>query len=30
LAGRSPPRINDIEIAVAEYIDWDNQRRLHG
>ncbi|WP_079050862.1 IS3 family transposase [Streptomyces sp. NRRL F-5122] len=22
--------INDIEIAVAEYIDWFNQRRLHG
>ncbi|MGH3381840.1 MAG: integrase core domain-containing protein, partial [Actinoallomurus sp.] len=22
--------INDIEVAVAEYIDWFNQRRLHG
>ncbi|WP_406209700.1 IS3 family transposase [Streptomyces sp. NBC_01017] len=22
--------MNDIEIAVAEYIDWFNQRRLHG
>lgn len=22
--------INDLEIAVAEYIDWFNQRRLHG
>ncbi len=22
--------INDVEIAVAEYIDWLNQRRLHG
>lgn len=22
--------INDIEIAVAEYVDWFNQRRLHG
>jgi putative transposase len=22
--------INDVEIAVAEYIDWFNQRRLHG
>jgi putative transposase len=22
--------INDIEIAVADYIDWFNQRRLHG
>ncbi|MFB6961310.1 integrase core domain-containing protein [Streptomyces sp. NPDC056309] len=22
--------INDIEIAVAEYIDWLNPRRLHG
>ena len=22
--------INDIEIAVAEYIDWFNHRRLHG
>ena len=21
--------INDVEIAVAEYIDWFNQRRLH-
>ncbi|MFI8008384.1 integrase core domain-containing protein, partial [Streptomyces sp. NPDC086010] len=21
---------NDVEIAVAEYIDWFNQRRLHG
>ncbi|MEU9247931.1 IS3 family transposase [Streptomyces sp. NPDC048385] len=22
--------INDVEVAVAEYIDWFNQRRLHG
>ncbi|MFJ8828366.1 IS3 family transposase [Streptomyces sp. NPDC102467] len=22
--------VNDVEIAVAEYIDWFNQRRLHG
>lgn len=22
--------INDVEIAVAEYVDWFNQRRLHG
>ena len=22
--------INDVEIAIAEYIDWFNQRRLHG
>ncbi|WP_369020924.1 integrase core domain-containing protein [Streptomyces californicus] len=22
--------INDLEIAVAEYVDWFNQRRLHG
>ena len=22
--------INDVEIAVVEYIDWFNQRRLHG
>ncbi|WP_328634812.1 integrase core domain-containing protein [Streptomyces sp. NBC_00356] len=22
--------IHDVEIAVAEYIDWFNQRRLHG
>ena len=22
--------INDVEIAVAEYVDWYNQRRLHG
>jgi putative transposase len=22
--------IGDVEIAVAEYIDWFNQRRLHG
>ncbi|GAA3478097.1 hypothetical protein GCM10018966_026270 [Streptomyces yanii] len=22
--------INDVEIAVAEYIDWFNRRRLHG
>jgi putative transposase len=22
--------INDVEVAVAEYVDWFNQRRLHG
>ncbi|RPK61425.1 hypothetical protein EES43_15595 [Streptomyces sp. ADI96-02] len=22
--------ISDVEIAVAEYVDWFNQRRLHG
>jgi len=22
--------INDVEIAVAEYVDWFNNRRLHG
>ncbi|MFZ4275681.1 IS3 family transposase [Streptomyces arboris] len=22
--------INDVEVAVAEYVDWRNQRRLHG
>ncbi|GAA1491601.1 putative transposase [Brachybacterium sacelli] len=22
--------INDLEIATAEYVDWFNQRRLHG
>ncbi|MFE4925265.1 integrase core domain-containing protein [Streptomyces sp. NPDC056661] len=22
--------IGDVEIAVAEYVDWFNQRRLHG
>lgn len=22
--------IRDVEIAVAEYVDWFNQRRLHG
>ncbi|MFJ9373280.1 integrase core domain-containing protein [Streptomyces sp. NPDC101455] len=22
--------INDVEIAVTEYIDWFNRRRLHG
>ncbi|OOL27621.1 hypothetical protein GQ85_37580, partial [Rhodococcus rhodochrous] len=22
--------IDDVEIAVAEYVDWFNQRRLHG
>ncbi|WP_194238329.1 integrase core domain-containing protein [Streptomyces spongiae] len=22
--------ITDVEVAVAEYIDWFNQRRLHG
>ncbi|MFJ8828276.1 integrase core domain-containing protein [Streptomyces sp. NPDC102467] len=22
--------VNDVEIAVAEYVDWFNQRRLHG
>lgn len=22
--------INDVEISVAEYVDWFNQRRLHG
>ncbi|WP_395367102.1 IS3 family transposase [Streptomyces sp. YH02] len=22
--------INDVEIAVAEYVEWFNQRRLHG
>ena len=28
---RGPWRgINDLEIAVAEYIDWFNMRRLHG
>lgn len=22
--------VNDVEIAVAEYVDWFNHRRLHG
>jgi putative transposase len=22
--------INDVEIATAEYVDWYNERRLHG
>ena len=22
--------MNDVEIAVAEYVDWFNHRRLHG
>jgi putative transposase len=22
--------MNDVEITVAEYVDWFNQRRLHG
>ncbi|MFB7224431.1 integrase core domain-containing protein [Streptomyces sp. NPDC056227] len=22
--------INDVEVAVAEYVDWFNQRRIHG
>jgi putative transposase len=27
---RSWKNIDDLEIAVAEYIDWFNLRRLHG
>lgn len=28
--GRGWQSINDVEIAVAEYIDWYNHRRVHG
>lgn len=31
IRNRGPwPAINDVEIATAEYIDWFNNRRLHG
>ncbi|WP_432485252.1 integrase core domain-containing protein [Kineococcus esterisolvens] len=32
LPGREGPwrGIDDVEIAVAEYVDWYNRRRLHG
>lgn len=28
--GRGWQSINDVEIAVAEYVDWYNHRRVHG
>nr|WP_281387773.1 integrase core domain-containing protein [Streptomonospora salina] len=28
--GRGWASVNDVELAVAEYVDWDNHRRLHG